>query len=120
MTQAIQHVGQKKEDILSSEIQKLCRNQTPKPPGISRTSISNTDNIRSKVIQTTCLNLKVHWNQAQKSLGTSTHLKSMKLYGIKPLKHRRTSTTNLKTRKTHEEHEEHTKNMKNKEFLISS
>ena len=26
----------------------------------------NTKNIRSRIIQTTCLDLKVHWNQAQK------------------------------------------------------
>ena len=30
----------------------------------------------------------------------------MKLYGFKPLKHQRTSTTNLQKRRTHEEHEE--------------
>ena len=55
---------------------------------------SNTKNIRSKIIQTTCLDLKVHWNQAQKPLETSKNHKSMKLYGFKPLKHRRTSTIN--------------------------
>ena len=30
----------------------------------------------------------------------------MKLYGFKPLKHRRASTTNLQRRRTQEEHEE--------------
>ena len=30
----------------------------------------------------------------------------MKLYGFKPLKPRRTFTTNLRRRRTHEEHEE--------------
>ena len=51
-----------------------------------------------------------------------TNHKSVKLYGFKPLKHRRTSTTNLQRRRTHQEREEHvknTKNTKNKEFLIS-
>ena len=32
---------------------------------------SNTKNIRSRIIQTTCLDLKVHWNQAQKPPETS-------------------------------------------------
>ena len=39
-----------------------------------------------------------------------TNHKSVKLYGFKPLKHRRTSTTNLqrrRTRRTREEHKEH-------------
>ena len=51
-----------------------------------------------------------------------TNHKSMKLYGFEPLKHRRTSTTNLQRRRTHQEHEEHvknTKNTKNKKFLTS-
>ena len=84
---------------------------------------SNTKNIRSKIIQTTYLDLKVHWNQAQKPLETSKNHKSMKLYGFKPLKPRRTSTTNLQRRRTHQEHEEYTKNTKNaknKGFLTSS
>ncbi|KAL4615628.1 hypothetical protein ACB092_07G140400 [Castanea dentata] len=97
---------EKEKDILSLETQKLCQDQTPKPSRISRTSTSNTDNIRSKIIQTTRSNLKVHWNQAQKPPETSTNHKSVKLYGFKPLKHRRISTTNLQTRRTHEEHEE--------------
>ncbi|KAL4602077.1 hypothetical protein ACB092_10G026300 [Castanea dentata] len=61
---------------------------------------SNTKNNRRGIIQIIFLNLKVHWNQAQKPPGTSTHHKSTKLYGIKPLKHQRTSTTNLQTRRT--------------------
>ena len=52
-----------------------------------------------------------------------TNHKSVKLYGFKPLKHRRTSTTNPqkgRTHKEHKEHEEHTKNVKKIEFLTSS
>ena len=45
-----------------------------------------------------------------------TNHKSMKLYRFEPLKHRRTSITNLQKRRMHQEHEEH---MKNKEFLTS-
>ena len=62
------------------------------------------------------LNLKVHCNQAQKPLETSRNHKSMKLYGFKPLKPRRTFTTNLRRKRTSEEH---TKNMKNKGFLTN-
>ncbi|KAL4595863.1 hypothetical protein ACB092_12G123000 [Castanea dentata] len=98
---------EKEEDILSSETQKLYQDQTPKPPRISRTSTSNTNNIRSKIIQTTRPDLKVHWNQVQKPPEISTNHKLVKLYGFKPLKHRRISTTNLQTRRTHEEHEKH-------------
>ena len=43
---------------------------------------------------------------SQKCLKTSSNHKSVKLNGFKPLKHRRTSTTNLRRRRTHEEHEE--------------
>ena len=147
-----------------------------KPP---RTSTSNTKNIRREIIQIIFLDLKGHWNQAQKPPKTSTnhklvklygfkpskprrtsatnlppqtfkyeehskqnHLnylprsqrslessskasrnltnhKSVKLYGSKPLKHRRTSTTNLQRRRTHQEHVKNTKNTKNEEFLTS-
>ena len=52
--------------------------------------------------------------RSQRSLESSskasrnlTNHKSMKLYESKPLKHRRTSTTNLQRRRTHQEHEEH-------------
>ena len=67
---------------------------------------SNTKNIRSRIIQTICLDLKVHWNQAQKPPETSNNHKSVKFHGFKPLKPRRTSTTNLRRRRTHEEYEE--------------
>ena len=40
-----------------------------KPP---RTSTSNTKNIRREIIQIIFLDLKGHWNQAQKPLETST------------------------------------------------
>ena len=68
---------------------------------------SNTKNIRSRIIQTTCLDLKVHWNQARKPRESSTNHKSVKLYGFKPLKHRRTSTSNP------QKEEECTRNTKN-------
>nr|POF21946.1 hypothetical protein CFP56_50100 [Quercus suber] len=64
---------------------------------------SNTKNIQSRIIQTTCLDLKVHWNQAQKSPEASTNHKLVKLNGSKPLKPRRTSTTNLQVRRTFKE-----------------
>ena len=145
-----------------SEVLKLCWNQALKPPGTSRTSALNAGNIQSRIIWTTCLdlkghwnqaqkrpetsinhkssealriqaskapknfhhkalntkniwrgiiqiiflNLKVHWNQAQKPPETSTNHKSMKCYEFKPLKPWRTSTSNLRRRRMHEEHEE--------------
>ena len=53
------------------------------------------------------------YSQISKSLESSskasrnlTNHKSVKLYEFKPLKPRRTSTTNLRRRRTHEEHEE--------------
>ena len=78
-----------------SEVQKLCRNQASKPSRTSRTSTSKSKNIPSRIIQTICLDPKVCWNQTQKPPKTLTNHKSTKLYGFKPLKHRRTSTTNL-------------------------
>ena len=57
---------------------------------------------------------------SSKASRNATNHKSVKLYGFKPLKHRRTSTTNPQKGRMHEErkeHEEHTKNVKNKEFL---
>ena len=64
---------------------------------------SNTNNIQREIIQIIFLDLKSHWNQAQKSQETSTNHKSVKLYGFKPLKPRRTSTTNLRIRRTFED-----------------
>ena len=63
-------------------------------------------NIRRVIIQIIFLDLKVHWNEAQKPPETLTNHKSAKLYEFKPLKHQRTSITNLQKRRTHEEHEE--------------
>ena len=40
--------------------------QASKAPKNFRHEPSNTKNIQSRIIQTTCLDLKVHWNQAQK------------------------------------------------------
>ena len=105
------------------QIGEALRIQAFKAPRNFHYKPSNTKNIRSRIIQTTCLDLKVHWNQAQKPPETSTNHKSVKLNGFKPLKPRRTSTTNLQRRRTHQEHEEYTKNTKNaknKGFLTSS
>ena len=93
----LRHLGDQ-----DSEVQKLCKNQASKP---SRTSTSKLKNTRSRIIQTICLDPKVCWNQAQKPPETSTNHKSVKLYGFKPPKPQRTSTTNLWRRRTHEEHE---------------
>ena len=59
--------------------------------------------IRSRIIQTICLDPKVCWNQAQKPPKISTNHKSMKLYEFKPPKPRSSSTTNLQIRRTFEE-----------------
>ena len=40
--------------------------QASKAPKNFHHKSSNTKNIRSRILQTTCINLKVHWNQAQK------------------------------------------------------
>ena len=63
---------------------------------------SNPKNIWSGIIQIIFLHLKVHWNQAQKPLETLTNHKSVKLYGFKPPKPQRTSTTNLQIWRTFE------------------
>ena len=52
----------------NSEVLKLYRNQSPKPPRTSRTLPLKTKNIQSKIIQVILLDLKVHWNQAQMPL----------------------------------------------------
>ena len=70
-----------------------------------RTSTPKSKNIRSRIIQTICLDPKVCGNQAQKLPETSTNHKSTKLYEFKPLNHRRTSTTNLQRWRTHKAHE---------------
>ena len=80
---------------------------------------SNLQNIQREIIQVIFLNLKVHWNQVQKCLETSRDCKLVKIYGFKPPKSRRTSTTifideeNIKNIQwTYKEREEHTKNTK--------
>ena len=95
------------KNINKPQIGEALRIQASKAPKNFNHKSLNTKNIRNRIIQTTCLDLKVHWNQAQKPPETSTNHKSVKLYGSKPLKHRRTSTTNLQRRRTHQEHEEH-------------
>ena len=110
-------------NLNKSQISKTPRIQASKAPKNFHHKASNTKNIQSTIIQTICLDLKVHRNQAQKPPETLTNYKSMKLYEFKPLKHRKTSTTNPQKGRTHEEHkerEEHIKNVKNKGFLTSS
>ena len=48
-------------------MKKLCWNQALKPPATSRTSTPKSENIRSRIIQTVCLDPKVCGNQAQRS-----------------------------------------------------
>ena len=67
---------------------------------------SNMKNIQRGIIQIIFLDFKVHWNQAQKPLEISTNHKLVKVYGFKPLKPRKTSTTNLRRWRTHEKSEE--------------
>ena len=52
-----------------------------KPPRTPRISTLNTKNIRREIIQIIFLDLKGHWNQAQKPPETSINHKSMKLFG---------------------------------------
>ena len=107
-------------NLNKQQIGEALRIQVSKAPKNFHHKPSNTKNIRRGIIQIIFLDLKVHWNQAQKPPETSTNHKSTKLYGFKPLKHRRTSTKNPQKGRTleeHKEHEEHTKNVKNKEFL---
>ena len=98
--------AQRSENINKSQISEALRIQVSKAPKNFHHKPSNTKNIRSRIIQTTYLDLKGHWNQVQKPPETSNNHKSVKLHGFKPLKPRRTSTTNLRRRKTHEEQED--------------
>ena len=94
-------------NLNKSQISETLQIQASKAPKNFHHKPSNTKNIRSRIIQTTCLDLKVHWNQAQKPPETSTNHKLVKLYRFKPLKHQRTSTTNP------QKEEKRTKNTKN-------
>ena len=87
--------AQRSENINKSQINEALRIQASKASKNFHHKPSNTKNIRSRIIQTTCLNLKGHWNQAQKPPETSNNHKSVKLHKFKPLKPRRTSTTKL-------------------------
>ena len=98
--------AQRSENIIKSQISEALRIQASKAPKNFCHKPSNTKNIRRGIIQIIFLELKVHWNQAQKPPETLRNHKSVKLNGFKPLKHRRTSTTNFRRRRTHEEHEE--------------
>ena len=90
------------KNINKPQIGEALRIQASKAPKNFHHKPSNTKNIRSRIIQTTCLDLKVRWNQAQKPPETSTNRKSVKLYGFKPPKPRGTSTTNLQIRRIFE------------------
>jgi len=92
--------AQRSENINKSQISEALRIQASKAPKNFHHKSSNTKNIRSRIIQTICLDLKVHWNQAQKPPETSNNHKSVKLHGFKPLKPQRTSKTNLRRRRT--------------------
>ena len=94
-------------NINKSQISETLQIQASKAPKNFHHKPLNTKNIRKGIIQIIFLDLKVHWNQAQKSLETLTNHKSAKLYGFKPLKYRRTCTTNPQKGRTHKEHKEH-------------
>ena len=93
-------------NLKQPQISEALRIQASKAPKNFHHKSSNTKNIRSRIIQIICLDLKIHWNQAQKPPKISNNHKSVKLHGFKPLKPQRTSTTNLRKRRTHEEREE--------------
>ena len=59
------------KNLNNPQIGKALRIQTSKAPKNFHHKPSNTKNIRSRIIQTTYLDLKVHWNQAQKPLEIS-------------------------------------------------
>ena len=92
--------AQRSKNIIKSQISEALRIQASKAPKNFHHKSTNTKNIRSRIIQTTCLDLKGHWNQAQKPPETLNNHKSVKLHGFKPLKPQRTSTTNLWRRRT--------------------
>ena len=89
------------KNLKKPQISEALQIQASKTPKNFHHKPSNTKNIRRGIIQIIFLDVKVHWNQAQKLPETSTIHKSVKLYGFKPLKPRRTSTTNLQRRRTH-------------------
>ena len=84
------------------QIGEALRIQASKTSKNFRHKFSNTKNIRSRIIQTICLDLKVCENQAQKPLETSVNHKLVKLYGFKPPKPQRTSAMNLQIQRTFE------------------
>ena len=92
--------AQRSENINKSQISETLWIQASKAPKNFHHKPSNTKNIRRRIIQIIFLDLKVHWNQAQKSPETSRNHKSAKLYGFKPPKPRRTFTTNLQIQRT--------------------
>ena len=66
------------------QINKALQIQAPKAPKNIRHKLSNTKNIRREIIQNIFIDLKLHWNQAQKPLKTSRKHKLVKFYGFKP------------------------------------
>ena len=101
------------------EVQKLCKNQASK---LSRTSTPEIEEHSKQNHPNYLPRSQGSLELSSKASRNLTKHKSVKLYGFNPLKHRRTSTTNLQRRRMHQEREEYvknTKNMKNKEFLTS-
>ena len=92
---------QKSQNSIGIKLQSLLEFQELQP--------LNFNNIRREIIQVIFLNLKVHWNQVQKCSETSKDCKLVKIYGFKPPKPWRTSTTIFKDK----EHRKNTKNTKN-------
>ena len=69
--------------------------QASKTPKNFHYEPSNTKNIRSRIIQITCLDQSSLELSSKTSRNLTNH-KSVKLYRFKPLKPRKTSTTNLR------------------------
>jgi len=74
------------------EVLKLCQNQALKLPKNFNLQIRRT--FKAKIFQIIFLDLKVHYNQAQKPLESPRDYKLVKLYRFKPLKSWRTFDTN--------------------------
>ena len=86
-------------DIHTQSLETLSESSSKASKELQEFQHSNTKNIWRKIIQIILLDLKVHWNQAQKHLETLKDYKLVKLYGFKLLNpeelSRRASTTNL-------------------------
>ena len=76
-----------------THIQKSQSSTRIKLQSLQKLQPSNPNNIHRKIIQVIFLNLKVHWDQVQKCLEILKDCNLVKIYGFKPPKPRRTSTT---------------------------